>query len=237
MLRDKIRIPDSIIFRNPGISPIAQDELYTYFQTKTEDLESLIPVYPEDVNAYQEYVKLVGRIGKTLANFPPQLNNSRALLLINWMSGKPLSFLISGSYKNYQSKGSDKKIDTICRETMDSVENFARFRFAKESSCYIDILRFFLNEINRQDLLDEIPDLNLWLEFGVSQTTQLSLLAIGLSRNTVITISEYIAKTDLTKEEAMNWLIETEIETMSLSPIMIEDIYKAIRNKKTTDNN
>jgi superfamily II DNA/RNA helicase len=237
VLRNKINIPDSIIFRNPGISPIAQDELYTYFQTKTEDLESLIPVYPEDSNAYEEYVKLVGRIGKTLANFPPQLNNSRALLLINWMSGKPLSFLISGSYKNYQSKGSDKKIDTVCRETMDSVENFARFRFAKESSCYIDILRFFLNEKNRQDLLDEIPDLNLWLEFGVSQATQLSLLALGLSRNTVITISEYIAKTDLTKEEAMNWLIEAEIEAMSLSPIMIEDIHKAIRNKKTTDNN
>ena len=35
----------------------------------------------------------------------------------------------------------------------------------------------------------------------------------------------------------MNWLIETEIEAMSLSPIMIEDIHKAIRSKKTTDNN
>jgi superfamily II DNA/RNA helicase len=236
-LQDKIKIPDSIIFRNPGISPIAQEELYTYFQTKKEDLESLIPVYPEDENAYEEYVKLVGRIGKTLASFPPQLNNFRALLLINWMSGKPLSYLISGSYNNYQSKGSNKKIDTVCRETMDSVENFARFRFAKESSCYIDILRFFLNELNRQDLLDKIPDLNLWLEFGVSQTTQLSLLGIGLSRNTVITISEYIARTDLTKEDAMNWLIEADIEAISLSPIMIVDIQKAIRNKKTTDNN
>lgn len=234
-LRQKIKIPDSIIFRNPGISPIAQDELYTYFQTKKENVESLIPVYPEDVNAYEEYVKLVGRIGKTLANFPPQLNKSRAHLLTNWMSGKPLSYIISSSYNNYQSRGINKKIDSVCRETMDSVENFARFRFAKESTCYIDILRFFLNELNRQDLLNEIPDLNLWLEFGVSQTTQLSLLAIGLSRNTVITISEYIAKTNLTKEDAMNWLLETEIETMSLSPIILEDIYKAIRNKKSTN--
>lgn len=235
LLRNKIKIPDSIIFRNPGISPIAQEELYVYFQTKKNDLESLIPVYPEDSNAYDEYVKLIGRIGKTLASFPPQLNNARALILIHWMSGKPLSFLISGSYNSYLSKGSNKKIDTVCRETMDSVENFARFRFAKESSCYIDILRFFLNELNRKDLLDEIPDLNLWLEFGVSQTTQLSLLAIGLSRNTVITISEYIARTDLTKEGVLNWLIVADIEAMSLSPIMIADIQKAIRNKKTTD--
>lgn len=228
--RGKIRIPDYIVFRNPGISPIAQEELYTYFHTKKDDLESLIPVYPEDVNAYKEYVKLVGRIGKTLANFPPQLNNSRALLLINWMCGKPLSFLISGSFKNYQSKGSKKKIDAVCRETMDSVENFARFRFAKESSCYIDILRFFLNEIDRPDLLNEIPDLNLWLEFGVSQTTQLSLLALGLSRNTVISISEYITKTDLSKEEALTWLIESDINALSLSPIMIEDVNKVIKS-------
>lgn len=236
-IRDKISIPDSIVFRNPGISPIAQEELYKYFLTKKDDLESLIPVYPEDANAYEEYTKLVGRIGKTLANFPPQLNNSRALLLIDWMSGKPLSFLISRSYKNYKTKGSNKKIDTVCRETMDSVENFARFRFAKESSCYIDILRYFLVQINRQDLLNEIPDLNLWLEFGVSQTTQLSLLALGLSRNTVITISEYISSTELTKSDAINWLITADIKAMSLSPIMIEDINKVIQIERADDNN
>jgi len=236
-LSDKIKIPDDIIHRNPGISPIAQEELYEYFQTKKDDLESLIPVYPEDVNAYTEYVKLVGRIGKTLASFPPQLNNSRALLLVNWMSGKPLSYLISSSYQNYKSKGKNKKIDAVCRETMEAVENFARFRFAKESSCYVDILRFFLNELNRQDLLNEIPDLNLWLEFGVSQTTQLSLLALGLSRNTVITISEYISKTDLNKENAMKWLIEADIESIGLSPIIVLDIQKAIKTRKTNGHN
>ena len=109
---------------------------------------------------------------------------------------------------------------------MEQVENFARFRFAKESSCYIDILRYFLKEIERPDLLEGIPDLNLWLEFGVSQETQLSLLSFGLSRNTVITISEYTPSTNMTKLESKKWLLETKFEEFNLSQIIVTDIEK-----------
>jgi replicative superfamily II helicase len=227
-IKQSITIPDSIIFRNPGISPIAQQELYDYLKTKKDSVEQLVPVYPEDEDSYNEYIKLIGRIGKTLARFPPQLNASRAVLLINWMKGKPLSYLISSSHENYKKKGLNKSIDSVCRETMDNVENFARFRFAKESSCYVDILRQFLIDIDRKDLLEEIPELNLWLEFGVSQKTQLSLLSLGLSRNTVITISEYISNTELNQTEVLQWLQERDIQSLELSPIMVSDIKKAI---------
>jgi hypothetical protein len=153
------------------------------------------------------------------------------------MSGKPLSYLISGSAKNYKKKGKEKNIDAVCRETMDSVENFARFRFAKESSCYIDILRKFIKDIKRIDLLDDIPDLNLWLEFGVSQTTQLSLLSIGLSRNTVISISEFTTNSNMTKKQCIEWLNKSDLESLNLSPIMVSDIQKAIGIVDTLDNN
>lgn len=223
-----IIIPNEIIYRNPGISPVAMQQLYEYFKSKSEDLEGLIPVYPEDSDSFSEYTKLVGRIGKTLASFPPQLNESRAILLINWMSGKPLSFLIRGSLNSYKRKGIIKKVDSVCRDTMEQVENFARFRFAKESSCYVDILRFFLTEIDRLDLLDDIPELNLWLEFGVSQETQLSLLSLGLSRNTVIAISEFINETNLSKQECMDWLNNVDLSSLDLSPIMIADLNKLL---------
>lgn len=41
------------------------------------------------------------------------------------------------------------------------------------------ILRFHLTEIGRVDLLDEIHDMNIWLEFGVSQETQIALMSLG----------------------------------------------------------
>lgn len=39
-LRSTIKIPDEIILKNPGISPIAQQQLLEYFQEKKEDIES-----------------------------------------------------------------------------------------------------------------------------------------------------------------------------------------------------
>jgi hypothetical protein len=230
-IRTTISLPDFLIRRNPGISPIAQQELFDYFKTKMDEIDELIPVYPEDVNAYEEYIKLVARIGKTLSYYPPALTASRAVLLINWMSGKPLSYIISTSYAYYQRSDkyrSKKTLPIVIRECMDNVENFARFRFAKDSSCYIDVLRYFLRENERSDLLSRIPELNLWLEFGVSQKTHLSLLSLGLTRSTVTEISQYIPASQMNKEEAINWLRAFDYNAIELSPIMIEDIKKAL---------
>lgn len=230
-IKDQIQLPDYIIKRNPGISPFAQQNLFEYFSTKSNDIESIIPVYPEDDNAYEEYIKLIGRIGKTLSDYPAVLNYSRSILLINWMSGKPLSYIIRKSYESYQKKEKvNKSIHTVIREVMDNVENFARFRFAKDSSCYVDILRYFLALHKRDDLLSRIPQLNLWLEFGVSQKTHLSLLSLGLTRNTVIELSTYITNTNMSKDEAMLWLNNIDLKSLDLSPIIIEDILAKISN-------
>jgi hypothetical protein len=228
-LSPSITIPNYMIRRNPGISPIAQQELFDYFQTKAESPEDLIPVYPEDENAFQEYTKLVGRIGKTLSFYPPGLNTSRAILLINWMRGRTLSFIISSSYASYQQNEKytkSKTLPIVIRECMDNVENFVRFKFAKDSSCYIDVLRYFLELNGQADLLKRIPELSLWLEFGVSQKTHLSLLSLGLTRSTVTEIAQYIPVSQLNKAEALNWLKTFEYGAIQLSPIMVEDIKK-----------
>ncbi|MBV7440027.1 DEAD/DEAH box helicase [Weeksellaceae bacterium TAE3-ERU29] len=220
----RIRIPKAIIENNPGISPIAQQELLEYFEEYNKDIRNLIPVYPEDENSYKEYISLIGRIGKTLALFPPQLNAYRSILILNWIKGYPLSKLILDSVKYYKKKEKKKSIDSICRDVMSEVENFARFRFVKESSCYIDILKYFLTQREEFEFLENIPDLGLWLEFGVYEETQVSFLSLGLSRQTSISLSELIPNSDLTKEEALQWIMEIDIETLDLSPILIEEI-------------
>lgn len=150
----RITLPDYIIRRNPGISPIAQQQLYDYFAQKAECIEEYIPVYPHDSNALNEYEKLVGRIGETLNNYPQQLNTSRAILLINWMTGKPLSYIIRKSFESYQRNPkykNTKNLPVVIREVMDNIETFVRFSFAKDSSCYVDILRYFLELHNKQE--------------------------------------------------------------------------------------
>lgn len=227
----KVQLPDYIIKRNPGISPLAQQALFDYFEENLDRIEELIPVYPNDSNAYEEYIKLIERIGETISDYLPALNGPRSILLLNWMTGKPLSYLIRKSYESYQSNPNyrnTKTLPIVIREVMDNVENFVRFRFAKDSSCYIDILRYFLELHNRQDLLADIPQLSLWLEFGVSQKTHLSLLSLGLSRNTVIELTTYIVNTQMSKEESLNWLREQNLEHLELSSIYIQDIKKVL---------
>lgn len=223
----KVQLPDYIIKRNPGISPLAQQELFDYFGNNTDRLEELIPVYPEDDKAFEEYTKLVGCIGEKISYYNSKLNSYHSILLINWMKGRPLSYLIESSWRYYKDKGT-KKLNQVIRDTMKDVEEFVRFRFAKDSTCYIDILRYFLELHNRQDLLDNIPQLSLWLEFGVSQKTHLSLLSLGLSRSTVIELTTYIVNTQMSKEESLNWLREQNLEQLDLSPIIKEDIKKLL---------
>lgn len=230
-IKKDITIPKHIKKRNPGISPLAQQDLYNYFENHIDEIENLIPVYPDDVDAVNEYMTLIGRIGKIISNYPYQLNYPRAILLVNWMNGKPLSYLISSSYDWYQRNEkykNEKKLSVVIREVMDNIEKFVRFSFAKDSSCYIDILRFFLEMRNQQELISQIPQLNLWVEFGVSQKTHLSLLSMGLSRNTVIELTQYIPNTEMTKDECYVWLKEQNLEQLELSPIIIDEILRVI---------
>ena len=228
VVQSQVTLPSSIVKKNPGISPLAQQSLYDYFTEHIDVIDTLIPVYPNDSNAFEEYKSLVEIIGQTISYYPQQLNASRAILLINWMSGRPLSYLISKSYDSYMRKHYPKKLSEVIREVMDNVESFVRYHFAKDSSCYVDILRYVLELNGKRDLLESIPQLSLWLEFGVSQKTHLSLLALGLSRNTVLELTNYIISTEKSQEECLTWLRSLNLDELDLSPIMVEDIRKIL---------
>ena len=228
VVQSQVTLPSSIVKKNPGISPLAQQSLYDYFTEHIDVIDTLIPVYPNDSNAFEEYKSLIEIIGQTISYYPQQLNASRAILLINWMSGRPLSYLISKSYDSYMRKHYHKKLSEVIREVMDNVESFVRYQFAKDSSCYVDILRYVLELNGKRDLLESIPQLSLWLEFGVSQKTHLSLLALGLSRNTVLELTNYIISTEKSQEECLAWLRSLNLDELDLSPIMVEDIRKIL---------
>ena len=228
VVQSQVTLPSSIVKKNPGISPLAQQSLYDYFTEHIDVIDTLIPVYPNDSNAFEEYKSLVEIIGQTISYYPQQLNASRAILLINWMSGRPLSYLIRKSYDSYMRKHYPKNLSEVIREVMDNVESFGRYQFAKDSSCYVDILRYVLELNGKRALLENIPQLSLWLEFGVYQKAHLSLLALGLSRNTVLELTSYIRSAEKSQEEWLAWLRSLNLDELDLSPIMIEDIRKIL---------
>lgn len=231
-------LPGDIILRNPGISPLAMKGLLDYFDERTlvrnENIEDLIPMPPESDGAWGSYEKILHRINSYLAKsaFGSSKRVSQlALLIIDWMKGYPLARIISSREKYYKDRGNTVKIDNLIRETMSDVENIARFRAPKYLACYVDILRLHLIRQNRADLLERLMDINVLLEFGVSQITQLSLMGLGLSRSSAISVSEFITNDSLSERDCLQWLISNDWMTEDMPEIVKREIAEIISRR------
>lgn len=230
---DNLITPPEVILRNPGISPIAMDNLLEYFkdrmekgQESHESIEELIPVTPESENAVTEYAKILNRVNRHLGNIfgGEKRSFQLALLIVNWMRGFPLAQIIKSRESFYEKRGDNIPLSTIIRDTMADVEEYARFKAPKYLACYVDILRVYLEQSNRMDLIERLLDLNILLEFGVSQTTQLSLMGLGLSRSSSIAISEFITDDSLKEVECLNWLRENNWMTEDMPELIKREI-------------
>lgn len=236
-ISEQLEIPKFLIEKHPGISPIAQQNLLEHFYERIDSIEEYVPIYPEAKDAVESsYIRVIGNISKYLSGDPVQLNFYHAILVVNWMRGYPLSQVIDKNFDYWQKKDKSKKLDVVIRETMNDIEEFARFKFAKYSACYVDILRYFLNKVGRNDLLENLPDLHIWLEFGVSQQTQVSLIGIGLSRQTAISLSEFIVSDRLSKEECRAWILSNDVESLQLSELSKQEIRLALKLQQPSSN-
>lgn len=227
-IKEKIQIPNEILFRNIGISPLLLQSLLNYFQdyikNENNNIEDLIPGFPEEKDSVKNhYLNIVGRISTMLSGDSPQLSYYHAILVVNWMKGYPLSRIINSNYKYWKDKG--KSLSQVIRDTMRDIEEYVRFKFAKYSGCYIDVLKHFLKNV-RPDLIKDIPELNIWVEFGVSEKTQISLINLGLSRHAAIELSSYITNKKSTTEESKNWLITNDLSKIELSKAIKKEIDK-----------
>jgi len=235
-----LRTPREVVLRNPGISPLAMDDLLDYFQHRTETrqelVEELIPPPPESENAVEGYVQVLNRINKHLG-FVFGLNGrvwQLALLIVDWMKGYPLARIISSRQRYYEEKGIPKKLPGLIRGTMQDVEEFARFQGPKYLACYVDILRVHLERIDRQELAERLLDLNILLELGVSQTTQLSLIGLGLSRSSAIAISEFIMADSFGEPACLDWLERNDWMTKDMPELVKREVAEVISRKTKT---
>lgn len=109
---------------------------------------------------------------------------------------------------------------------MELVEQIARFRAPKYLSAYMDVLYLHLREIGREDLIDDGLDIGTQLEFGVSSTTLLSLMELGLSRMSAVALYEKIARDDLNRDECLAWISErmSQFRAMDIPAIIIREV-------------
>lgn len=211
-------MPLEAIERNPGISPLAMRELYDFFMSRPAALEAYVPADPDSEDAVSSYDAMFQLIHEKLMSpslgGPPGRSLAVAILVQQWMKGRPVPAIVNKKYKNLISRGKSANFPTVIRSVLEEVESVARFSAPKYIACYSDVLKLAMRATGNSDLVEEIIDLGTFLEFGASQVTQLSLMALGFSRTAAIEISGRIAADSLTEAKcdefirAQDWLNE-----------------------------
>lgn len=218
---EPVEVPVEVIAAHPGISPLSMQRLLIYFRGK-EDPVSLLLAMPESDDAVESYVAAIGRSSRYLGGEFGVRGRQwiLAMLVANWMRGHSLARLIAARI-NYYEKKEPVNVATMIRAVMDDVEQIARFEAPKYLACYLDVLKFHLDQIGKAELSEEMPDLTMMLELGVSRDTELALMGLGLSRTSAIALSGIIVADDLSREQGAAWLLEHNVEGLDL-PVLIK---------------
>ena len=223
-----IEIPATILTKNQGVNPIAQQKLLEYFINFDREDDDLIPPYPEDEDAQEKYMHIIGRISSNLTNDNYKLNAYRSVLITNWMRGHGLARIISDNIQWHRKNNTGKSIAAIIRETMRDIEEYARFRFLKYTTCYIDVLKLYLGSKGNLEAIQKIPQLNLWLEFGASKMTQISLMAMGFTRTAALEFSELMVDENYDKSKCLWWFSQNDINSMDLPAGILNEAKKIL---------
>lgn len=226
---DPLDIPTSLILRHAGISPVSMQRLLDLFRSYT-DKSDLAIALPESDDAVAGMVSALGRISKTIASPFGELGRTfmLALLIIQWMRGYPLARIIAGRIGYLQRNNRSFDLARVIRECMTDVEQHARFEAPKYLACYVDILRLHLDEEGLADDMAALPDMAMLLELGVSRTTELSLMTLGLSRSAAIAVGEFIAGDELDAEACIAWLRANDLESLAIPALIRREVAKAL---------
>lgn len=225
---ERIDIPTELAARHPGVSAIGLHHLLEAFRSYNGDVGNLLPADVASNDSYDRFITIMARINTHL--FPAFEPESRiklyALVVVQWLKGYSLARIILKNIEWHQEVGRQFNLSVLIRDTMQLVEEVARFKAPKYLSAYVDVLHMHLREINREDLIEGGLDIGTQLEFGVSSTTLLSLMELGLSRMSAVALYEKIAGDNLTKDECVAWVAErlSQLEDMGIPTLIVREV-------------
>jgi superfamily II DNA/RNA helicase len=233
-LADGIDVPSEIVDRHVGISAVSMQRLLDRFREQEEQEEKLVPLLPEDDDAWGRLIVIFQRINKHLyPAFVPEVRvRQQALVTINWWKGLSLAKIISAREKYYNDYKIQFRLRDMIRDTMELVEQIARFRGPRYLACYLDILRVHLRAVGKENLLPDDLRIDLFLEFGVSTTTLLSLMSLGVSRMSAVGLSGEMARDDMSAPECVTWVQDNadRLDMLQLPRAVVAEVKRKLLN-------
>jgi superfamily II DNA/RNA helicase len=231
-LAAQIDVDVDLASRHTGVSAIGLQRLLEAFRSYAGDVENLLPADVASEDSYDRFVTIMRRINKHLfpAFEPDTATKLYALIVVQWLKGFSLAEMIRRNIKWHEKSGRAFSLPQLIRDTMELVEQVARFKAPRYLSAYMDVLHMHFREIGRRDLIDHGLDIGTQLEFGISSRTLLSLMELGLSRMSAVALYEKIARDDFGKEECVAWVAQREgqLEAMDIPTIIVREVRKRI---------
>ena len=228
LMAEGIDISAETAARHSGVSAVGLQGLLNFFRSYEGDIENLLPAPAESEDSYDRFATIMRRINAFVfpAFQPDGFVPLHALIVLEWLRGMSLATIIRRRIKYQEGRGRTYKLSVLIRETMEIVEQTARFKAPKYLAAYLDILKIYLVEIGREDLVDSGLDIGTALEFGVSSRTLLSLLELGLSRMSAVALYEKIARDDLDKDGCDAWVREhdTQFAGMDIPELILREV-------------
>lgn len=226
ILLEQVDLPPRIISRHPGVSAAALQSLLNYFRDRKKPVEELLPSSPESDDAYSRLIAIFHRINRNLypAFIPSGAIPVYALVTVEWMRGLPLGQIIRRRITYLEEHNRPCNLPTVIRDTMRDVEEVARFRAPKYLAAYLDVLKFFLDEVGQAELLPDDLKFDLYLEFGVATQTLLSLIGLGFSRTSAVAINEFLADDKMDEAGVYEWLQTRRWQTFDIPAVVRREL-------------
>jgi superfamily II DNA/RNA helicase len=229
----QIEISADIAHRHPGISALGLQRLLDAFRRYEGDPENLLPAPVDSEDSYDRFVTIMRRINHNMypAFLPEGLIPLYARIVVQWLKGFSLARMIRRNIEYHLKNNRPYKLPTLIRQTMEHVEQIARFKAPKYFSAYLDVLHLHLRQIGRDELIEDGLDIGTQLEFGVSSQTLLSLMELGLSRMSAVALYEKIARDDLNKDQCLAWVAERidQFAGMDIPAIILREILERLQ--------
>jgi hypothetical protein len=225
-----VKIPTEVLNSNIGVSVFRQKDLLDYMVRRLKQLspEELIPAHPlGDFNqVLANHRRAFKRIHTYLLKYAggDKRHFFFAPLALRWMRGDPLPVLIDGAIRYHRNQGGGKSIASIIRDTMQDVEQDLRFRYVKYFTCYNSLLKVALERTGKSEYINDVPDIPLFLEVGGSSGAMINLMALGLSRTSAESLSDYITNKEMSLPDLRSWLKQLDIRRLDISPICMKEI-------------
>ena len=153
---------------------------FSNFSTRSSIMKAMSRIcYPQwwiAEDSYDRFVTIMRRINHHLypAFLPEGLIPLHALIVVQWLRGFSLAAMIRRNIDYHRQRKRPFRLSVLIRNTMELVEQTARFRAPKYLSAYVDVLDLHLRNIGREDLIDQNIDIGVQLEFESPRDSSLA---------------------------------------------------------------